>query len=66
MLNCALIAKECNEKDVHELLSLLKKGEDSNNELSFGDMPELDLERVDKKANSDNAPSIFSKRTRSI
>ena len=41
MLNGTLSSEDCDEKDVHEFLSLLKKGEDSNNELSFEDMSEL-------------------------
>ena len=36
MLNGELSVEECDEKYVHEFLSILKKREDRNNELSLG------------------------------
>ena len=61
-----LIVEACDEKDVHELFLLLKKEEDRNNELSLGDMSELEWELVVKKTNSKSTSSIFSKRKYSI
>ena len=40
-LNGALHPEDCDEKYVHKFLSLLKKGKDSKDQLSFGEMSEI-------------------------
>ena len=46
-------------KEVHEFLSLLNKGKDSNNETSLGEMTELEWKRVAKKENRKRTSSMF-------